>query len=149
MTLILSCLLLFCVACQCFNPPGPPMPIYPHEIPPAYWEKEARAKFEAAGKLFPQLKSTTKPAKNVIIFLGDGMGLQTVAASRFYYAAIDKKPGHAIANAVEDWDFNTECRTYDLETMVTDSASSATAYLTGESQRVYSNCFGEQMKLPH
>lgn len=112
--------------------PPPPYPIKAEEIPPAYWEDLARKHIDMANKQFPDWSNSAKQAKNVILFLGDGMGVPTLSASRFYEGY---RNGSAIFNSFEEWDFGTLCRTYDLETMVTDSASSATAYLTGTKTR--------------
>ena len=108
--------------------PQPPYPIVEDEISPQYWENLARQEIDKANRQFPEWSGAAKPAKNVILFLGDGMGIPTLAATRF-----DKTytTGEAAFHPFESWDFGTLCRTYDLETMVTDSASSATAYLTG------------------
>lgn len=109
--------------------PYPPFTIKKEEINPLYWENLARKEFDRANRQFPDWFSAAKKAKNVILFLGDGMGIPTIAATRFdgsYEKGIPSK------HTYENWEFGTLCRTYDLETMVTDSASSATAYLTGE-----------------
>ncbi len=108
--------------------PPPPYPIWAEEIPKAHWEELARKKFDKANKLFPEWWQEAKKVKNVILFLGDGMGVPTLSATRFYEGY---KTGQAVQHSFEDWDFGSMCRTYDLESMVTDSASSATAYLTG------------------
>lgn len=104
-------------------------PVLSWEVRPDFWERRAHAHFHFASRLFPHLSQ--RRAKNVILFLGDGMGSQSVAAARFYKAHKEKRYGEAARMNFERWPFSTLCRTYDLETMVTDSASSATAYLTG------------------
>ncbi|VDL99696.1 unnamed protein product [Schistocephalus solidus] len=111
-----------------------PWKVVEEEINPEYWQKEAEKFISAACKRFPILKSQ-KPAKNVILFLGDGMGVPTIAASRFYLAHRSGLNGSMLKHPFEDWPFSTVARTYDLETVVTDSASSANAYLTGTKTR--------------
>lgn len=108
--------------------PYPPFPILENEINPSYWEGLARVEIDKANKQFPEFYSKTKKAKNVILFLGDGMGIPTLSATRFDKTNLT---GKAEMHPFEEWEFSSLCRTYDLETMVTDSASSATAYLTG------------------
>lgn len=99
------------------------------EVDPSFWEGYARKRLQ---KTFNLLGSPTKPAKNVILFLGDGMGIPTVSASRFYKTEVKKSLGSVTPELeFEDWPFHTLVRTYDLNTVVTDSASSATAYLGG------------------
>lgn len=100
-------------------------------IAPAFWERLARERLKRSNQIFPAPQTR---AKNVILFLGDGMGIPTISAGRFFKAEVESRLGEAnpILN-FEDWPFHTMCRTYDLQATVTDSASSATAYLGGES----------------
>ncbi|VDO06352.1 unnamed protein product [Rodentolepis nana] len=105
------------------------IPANPEEIKPSFWETLAR---ERLNKSIGLLGSPKKPVKNVILFLGDGMGIPTVAASRFYKTEVEEKLGSTTPElAFEAWPFHTLVRTYDLNSVVTDSASSATAYLGG------------------
>lgn len=64
-------------------------------------------------------------AKNVIYFLGDGMGLSTQMASRMY------KGGEEEELSFEKFPYSGMSKTYCVNTQVADSACSATAYLTG------------------
>lgn len=70
-------------------------------------------------------RSTDKLAKNVILFLGDGMGFQTTAAARMYmgneknYLSFEKFPYFGMS------------KTYCVDDQVADSACSATAFATG------------------
>uniref|UniRef100_A0A182P0S9 Alkaline phosphatase n=1 Tax=Anopheles epiroticus TaxID=199890 RepID=A0A182P0S9_9DIPT len=66
-----------------------------------------------------------RKAKNVVFFIGDGMGLPTVAAARMYlgnenlYLSFEKFPYVGLA------------KTYCVNRQVADSACTATAYLSG------------------
>lgn len=64
-------------------------------------------------------------ARNVIYFLGDGMGLSTMMASRMY------KGGEELELSFEKFPYSGLSKTYCVNTQVADSACSATAYLTG------------------
>ncbi|VDL91108.1 unnamed protein product [Schistocephalus solidus] len=128
---LLCFVLLSATVCPSQSVSKEDLPIPEEEISPEYWEKQARKGFETAEKTLPDMAEGATKAKNVILFLGDGMGLPTISAGRFF--AGDRATGKPVKYSFEDWDFNTVARTYDLETMVTDSASSATAYLTGNS----------------
>lgn len=64
-------------------------------------------------------------AKNVIFFLGDGMGLATQMASRMY------KGGEEEQLSFEKFPYSGMSKTYCVNTQVADSACSATAYLSG------------------
>ena len=77
-------------------------------------------------------------AKNVIFFLGDGMGVNTLTAARIFAAgedgelAIDRLPESAFV------------KTFSNDAQVTDSAASMAAYMTGVKQNngVISMAFG-------
>ena len=61
-------------------------PVYPAvEETQQYWKQEAQ------NRLFEEInrKANNNQAKNVILFLGDGMGISTLTAARFcnYFAA--------------------------------------------------------------
>ncbi|WP_198972724.1 alkaline phosphatase [Xylophilus sp. ASV27] len=68
-------------------------------------------------------------AKNVIFFLGDGMGPVTVAASRIY------KYGEAGTLTMESLPRAARVKTYSLDAQTTDSAPSMAAYTTGVKSR--------------
>ena len=68
-------------------------------------------------------------AKNVIFFLGDGMGPVTVTASRIY------KYGEAGKLAMETLPRTARIRTYTLDAQTPDSAPTMSAYMTGVKMR--------------
>ncbi|VDO15581.1 unnamed protein product, partial [Rodentolepis nana] len=111
-----------------------PLKVVNEEVSPEYWLRQAKERFAKDCKMFSSLRNSSH-AKNVIMLLGDGMGMPTISASRFYIAEMQGRNGSAVFHPFEEWDFNTMARTYDLETSVTDSASSANAYLTGSKTR--------------
>ncbi|MFC5551627.1 alkaline phosphatase [Massilia aerilata] len=65
------------------------------------------------------------PAKNIIFFLGDGMGPTTITAARIY-----KYKEEGLLN-FERLDRTARIKTYSADAMVTDSAPSMGAYMTG------------------
>ncbi|XP_017862510.1 PREDICTED: membrane-bound alkaline phosphatase [Drosophila arizonae] len=67
----------------------------------------------------------TKRAKNIILFLGDGMGLATLAAARSYLGGEEKKL------YFEKFPFTGLSKTYCVDKIVPDSASTSTSYLCG------------------
>jgi len=83
-------------------------------------------------------------AKNVIFFLGDGMGINTLTAARIFAAgedgelAIDKLPESAFV------------KTFSNDAQVTDSAASMAAYMTGvkHNNGVVSMSFGTRAIAP-
>ncbi|MCJ7799821.1 MAG: alkaline phosphatase [Polaromonas sp.] len=68
-------------------------------------------------------------AKNVILFVGDGMGPVTVTASRIY------KHGEAGQLTMDTLPRTARVRTYSLDAQTTDSAPSMAAYMTGVKTR--------------
>src|SRR4051812_10796003 len=64
-------------------------------------------------------------AKNIIFFLGDGMGPTTITAARIY-----KYREEGLLN-FERLDRTARIKTYSNDAMVTDSAPSMGAYMTG------------------
>lgn len=68
-------------------------------------------------------------AKNVIFFLGDGMGPTTVTASRIYGY------GEAGKLAMEKLPRTARIKTFSLDAQTTDSAPSMAAYMTGVKSR--------------
>jgi len=83
-------------------------------------------------------------AKNVIFFLGDGLGVNTLTAARIFHAgeegqlAIDRLPESAFV------------KTYSNDAMVTDSAAGMAAYMTGvkHNNGVISMSFGTRSVAP-
>ncbi len=69
--------------------------------------------------------SDTPVPKNVIFFLGDGMGITTMTAARIYKAGED---GELTMDTLPETAF---IKTYSNDAQVTDSAPSMAAYMTG------------------
>jgi alkaline phosphatase len=65
------------------------------------------------------------PAKNVIFFLGDGMGPTTVTAAQIY------KVGEEGLLTMETLDYTARVKTFSHDAQTTDSAPSMSAYMTG------------------
>ena len=72
-----------------------------------------------------------KSAKNVIIFIGDGMGVSTVTAARIFDGQSQGKLGDEHALAFEDFEHLALIKTYNTNAQVPDSAGTATAILSG------------------
>ncbi|XP_066139870.1 membrane-bound alkaline phosphatase-like [Euwallacea fornicatus] len=86
-----------------------------------YWKNSAlRAIAERLG-----YRLNFNTAKNVILFLGDGMSIPTVAATRVYLGGEEK------SLSFEEFPFTGLSKTYCVDHQTADSACSATAYLGG------------------
>ncbi len=92
----------------------------------------------------PAQAQVEQRARNVIFFLGDGMGLNTLTAARIFHAGeageltIDRLPESAFV------------KTFSNDAMVTDSAAGMAAYMTGVKQNngVISMSFGTRSVAP-
>ncbi|RVE46598.1 hypothetical protein evm_008731 [Chilo suppressalis] len=86
-----------------------------------FWKDLAKKEIEEA----KQIKWNVGTAKNVILFVGDGMGPNTVTATRIY------KGGESYRLAFEKFPHMGLLKTYSANKMVPDSACSATALFSG------------------
>jgi alkaline phosphatase len=98
----------------------------PSEIDPTTF-----AAGDAALKRRLQLKPNTGKAKNVILFIGDGMGISTLTAARIYTGQKLGKLGEDHVLAMERLPYSALIKTYNTNLQVADSAGTATAILTG------------------
>nr|ATU82775.1 secreted Phosphatase protein [Pristhesancus plagipennis] len=86
-----------------------------------YWRKIGRDELaKSLGR-----ETNTNIARNVIVFIGDGMGPFTVTASRIY------KFGEAGRLSFEEFPYMGLLKTYAVDKQVPDSASTATAMFCG------------------
>lgn len=86
-----------------------------------YWLNKAKSFVEEQVKREPNMKQ----AKNVIMFLGDGMSHPTIAAARVAMG------GEAEKLSFESLPYTASSKTYCVDVQVADSACTATAYLSG------------------
>ncbi len=70
-------------------------------------------------------------AKNVILFVGDGMSIATIAAARIYAGQKRGLDGVSYKLVMEKLPYSALSRTYSDDSQVADSAPSATAMTTG------------------
>ncbi|CAM9329893.1 unnamed protein product [Bubo scandiacus] len=97
------------------------------EKTPGYWNKGARRRLELALALQP----AAQRAKNIILFMGDGMGLPTVSAARIYKGQLAGGSGEESVLAMETFPHVALAKTYTIDRQVPDSAGTGTAYLCG------------------
>lgn len=107
----------------------PDVPEPEHSLKPAIEGEDTNDYWINMGKEFVQEKLASsfnkKQAKNVIMFLGDGMGLTTVAAARNLLGGEEKQL------SFNEFPFTGLSKTYSVDKIVPDSACTATAYLCG------------------
>lgn len=94
-----------------------------------------------------------EPARNVILFIGDGMGVSTITAARIYAGQSLGLDGESHRLTMDGLPYSALSRTYTHTFQVADSAATATAMVTGaktpgltlgvSQDAVFSNCASE------
>lgn len=87
-----------------------------------FWREKAQNKLK---EILNRNSNVEKKAKNVILFLGDGMGISTIATARMYLG------GEQNLMSFEKFPYYGLSKTYCVDKQVPDSACTATSYLTG------------------
>ena len=82
-----------------------------------------------------QFTSDNTHARNVIVFIGDGMGVSTVTAARIFAGQAEGLAGEEHSLAFEDFPHLALVKTYNTNQQVPDSAGTATAIFTGHKTR--------------
>ncbi|XP_017070655.1 alkaline phosphatase [Drosophila eugracilis] len=93
------------------------------ELETRFWHDKAQSIL--ADKLATHKKLNENRAKNVILFLGDGMSIHTIAATRAFMGDSNKQV------FFEKFPYLGLSKTYAVNERTPDSANTATAYLTG------------------
>lgn len=100
----------------------------PEEETQEFWKSQAQLSLREVIDQKPILKQ----AKNVIIFMGDGMGISTLTAARILKGkTMGLAGGEQAKLSFEEFTNVALSRTYCVDSTVADSACSATAYLGG------------------
>lgn len=74
-------------------------------------------------------------ARNVILFVGDGMGVSTVTAARIFAGQQRGEPGEEGYLSFEEFPHVALVKTYNVDAQVPDSAGTMTALITGHKAR--------------
>jgi len=86
-----------------------------------------------------KVKENRATSKNVIMFLGDGMGISTVTAARILEGQLRGKTGEENFLSFEKWPWSAMSKTYNTDQQTADSAGTAVAYLSGVKTRAGEN----------
>ncbi|MEQ1646869.1 MAG: alkaline phosphatase, partial [Pyrinomonadaceae bacterium] len=76
-------------------------------------------------------KIRTKKAKNVILFIGDGMGVSTLTAARIFEGQMRGESGEENRLSFEEFPFSALSKTYQVNQQTADSAPTMSAMITG------------------
>uniref|UniRef100_A0A8C3KTR8 Alkaline phosphatase n=1 Tax=Chrysolophus pictus TaxID=9089 RepID=A0A8C3KTR8_CHRPC len=98
------------------------------EKDPEYWRQQAQETLRDALRL-QHLNQNV--AKNLILFLGDGMGVSTVTAARILKGQLQHRKGEESLLEMDKFPYVALAKTYNTNAQVPDSAGTATAYLCG------------------
>ncbi|KAG5838960.1 hypothetical protein ANANG_G00229290 [Anguilla anguilla] len=113
-----------CLAWVCLGKP----PFPEQEKNPAFWNSMAQHTLTNALSL-QELNQNI--AKNLILFLGDGMGIPTVTAARILKGQLNGHNGEETKLEMDKFPYVALSKTYNTDAQVADSAGTATAYLCG------------------
>lgn len=103
-----------------------------HGQNPQKWYQDAHEAVVRARQNVPQ----TGKAKNIILFLGDGMGITTVTAARILEGQQHGQPGEENFLSFEKFPNTALIKTYNTDAQVSDSAGTMTAIVTGVKTRI-------------
>lgn len=93
------------------------------------WYKAADAVVEAAGER--SYAETRGEAKNIILFVGDGMGVSTVTAARILEGQLKGMMGEENVLSFGEFPFAGLAKTYNVDAQTPDSAGTMTAMMSG------------------
>lgn len=94
---------------------------------PASWYQSG----QQAVALAEQLQPAHMPAKNIILFVGDGMGISTVTAARILEGQLRGSSGEENLLAFEKLPYLSLVKTYNTNQQTPDSAGTMTAMMSG------------------
>ena len=75
--------------------------------------------------------TTASKAKNVILFVGDGMGISTLTAARILDGQNQGKLGEEGYLSFEEFPYSAQVKTYNVDAQTPDSAGTMTAMISG------------------
>ncbi|MFI8718542.1 alkaline phosphatase [Stenotrophomonas sp. NPDC077464] len=101
-----------------------PAVAHPSGETPQWWYRSGAARAAGSGAMDGR-------AKNVILFLGDGMSLTTVAAARIFEGQRNGNPGEENLLSWERFPATAFSKTYNTDSQTPDSAGTMTAITTG------------------
>ncbi|OUL55987.1 alkaline phosphatase [Pseudoalteromonas ulvae] len=95
------------------------------------WFTEGENQVAAAKSLAAKIAKESGKAKNVILFVGDGMGISTVTAARILEGQSKGKLGEEHSLSFDTMPFSGFSKTYNVDAQTPDSAGTMTAMIAG------------------
>lgn len=120
------------------QPAPAPAPVPAVELTPEMLGTTESWLADGAAAIQARLAQTpnTRRAKNVILFVGDGMGVSTLTAARILEGQLRGEPGEENYLSFERFPYTALVKTYNVDAQVADSAGTATALNTGVKTRI-------------
>ena len=103
----------------------------PHETTADEYAAQGRAQLEAR----LAMPVNQGKAKNLIIFIGDGMGVSTLTAARIWQGQKAGRDGESTETTIDALPYSAVVKTYSHDFQVADSAATASALVTGTKTR--------------
>jgi len=95
-------------------------------------QKESQWFVDGQQSVIAKTKLTQRnKAKNVILFVGDGMGLSTLTAARILAGQNEGKLGEEGYLSFEKFPYSAQVKTYNVDAQTSDSAGTMTAIMSG------------------
>ncbi len=95
------------------------------------WLASGAAQIESTINAFRTIDNKRGAARNIILFVGDGMGVSTVTAARILDGQNRGGPGEDHQLSFEKFPFTGFSKTYNVDAQTPDSAGTMTAMITG------------------
>ncbi len=95
------------------------------------WFVDGEAEIESAIEEYKAANNNKGSAKNIILFVGDGMGISTVTAARILDGQLKGKLGEENQLSFGKFPFSGLSKTYNVDAQTPDSAGTMTAMMTG------------------
>mgnify|MGYP000229696241 CR=1 FL=1 len=95
------------------------------------WFQSSITELEKKRLAAEKIQNQIGAAKNIILFVGDGMSLTTVTASRIFEGQRNGLLGEENNLSFDNFPFSGLAKTYAVDTQVPDSASTMTAMMSG------------------
>lgn len=95
------------------------------------WFKDAKVKMATSQENIAEIVKESGKAKNVILFVGDGMGVSTVTAARILAGQQEGKMGEEHQLSFDTMPFSGFAKTYNVDAQTPDSAGTMTAMISG------------------
>lgn len=114
------------------KPARSPMPVTSSPIPDyqrnSAWYTDAQTRVSRA--------PTRGKAKNIVLFLGDGMGISTITAARILAGQQQGNPGEENRLSFEEFPVTGLVKTYNVDSQTPDSAGTMSAIMTGVKTKI-------------